>query len=222
MQPGKWGADKANAKGQVRIELAAHFVKARLWGPLLQLVAPVIRNHQVGAMPWVDVCTEWWEAFAAMAEVSWKEDFLSGAEQRALLQRQLTMGARHLDLGRGKTLWMHMWIDHMYAYVARWGTIAKCSCFALEGSHVRLKRLLRNSGGVSLLNNRLGLQCVVLCRNARSTFLLTMFSLPFLSRRARDQVVHRRWNPLCLVTALLSTSQPSLQRLSSSVWLSTK
>ena len=33
--------------------------------------------------------------------------------------------------------------------------------------------------------------------------------------------MHRRWNPLCLVTALLSTSQPSLRRLSSSVWLST-
>ena len=48
---------------------------------------------------------------------------------------------------------------------------------------------------------------LVLCRNARSTILLTMFSLPFLSRRARDQVMHRRWNPLCLVTALLSTSQ---------------
>ena len=33
VQPGKWGADKANAKGQVRMELgaAAHFVKARLW-----------------------------------------------------------------------------------------------------------------------------------------------------------------------------------------------
>ena len=42
-----------------------------------------------------------------------------------------------------------------------------------------------------------------------------------LSHQARDQVVHRRWNPLCLVTALLSTSQPSLRRLSSSVWLST-
>ena len=42
VRPGKWGADKANAKGQLRIELgaAAHFVKARLWGPLLQLVAP--------------------------------------------------------------------------------------------------------------------------------------------------------------------------------------
>ena len=48
-----------------------------------------------------------------------------------------------------------------------------------------------------------------------------MFSLPFLSRRAHDQVVHRRLIPLCLVTALLSTSQPSLRRLSSSVWLST-
>ena len=163
VRPGKWGADKANAKGQVRMELqaVAHFVKARLWGPLLQLVAPVIGHHQVGGRPWVDVCTEWWEAFAAMAEVAWKDDFLSGAEQRALLQRQRTMGARHLDLGWGKTLWTHMWVDHMYAYVARWGTIARFSCFALEGSHVRLKRLLRNSGGVSLLNDRSGLQCVV-------------------------------------------------------------
>ena len=41
------------------------------------------------------------------------------------------------------------------------GTIAKCSFFALEGSHVRLKRLLRNSGWVSLLKDRPGLQFVV-------------------------------------------------------------
>ena len=77
VRPGKWGADKANAKGQVRIELgaAAHFVKARLWGPLLQLVAPVIGNHHVGGKPWVDVCTEWWEAFAAMAEVASKKEW---------------------------------------------------------------------------------------------------------------------------------------------------
>ena len=77
VRPRKWGADKANAKGQVRIELGAatHFVKARLWGPLLQPVAPVIGNHQVGGRPWVHVCTEWWEAFAAMAEVPWKDDW---------------------------------------------------------------------------------------------------------------------------------------------------
>ena len=91
VRPGKWRAHKANAKGQVRGELgaAAHFVEARLCGPLLQLGALVIKNHQVGGMPRVHVCTEWSEAFAAMAEVAWKEDFLSGAEQRALLQRHL-------------------------------------------------------------------------------------------------------------------------------------
>ena len=70
----------------------AHFVKARPWGPLLQLVAPPIGNHQVGGRSWVDVCTEWWEAFGAMAEVAWRDDFVSGVEQRALLQRQVTTG----------------------------------------------------------------------------------------------------------------------------------
>ena len=152
VRPRKWEADKANAKGQVRMELgaAAHLVKARPWCPLLQLVAPVIGNHQVGGRPWVDVYTEWWEAFAAMAQPAWKDDFLRGAEQRALLQRQLTMGAKQLDLGLGKTLWTHMWVDHMYAYVAWWGTIARFGSFALEGSHVRLKRLLGNSGGGQL------------------------------------------------------------------------
>ena len=95
----------------------------------------------------MDVCREWWEAFATMSNVAWEDDFLSGLEQRALLQKQLTMGARHLDLGWGKPMWTHMWIDHMYAYVAQWGTIARFSCFAFEGTHVRLKWLLRNSGG---------------------------------------------------------------------------
>ena len=35
------------------------------------------------------------------------------------------------------------------------------SCFAMEGSHQRLKRTLRNSGGLSLLRGRLGVQVVV-------------------------------------------------------------
>ena len=54
-----------------------------------------------------------------------------------------------------------MWMDHMFAYLHRWGTLAKFNCFALERSHVRLKRLLRNREGVSLLNNELGLQCAM-------------------------------------------------------------
>ena len=48
--PRKWGLEKAYAKGQVRIELgaAAHFVKAKLWGPLLPLVVQMIGGHQAG------------------------------------------------------------------------------------------------------------------------------------------------------------------------------
>ena len=126
VRPGKWGADKANAKGQVHIELGGALSRPGCGAHCCSWLL-VIGNHQVWGRPWVDVCTEWWEAFAAMAEVAWKGDFLSGGEQRALLQRQVTMGARHLDLGWGKTLWTHMWIDHMYAYVAKLRTIVGMS-----------------------------------------------------------------------------------------------
>ena len=33
-------------------------------------------------------------------------------------------------------------------------------CFTMEGSHRKLKRMLRNSGGLSLLRGRLGVQVV--------------------------------------------------------------
>ena len=39
--------------------------------------------------------------------------------------------------------------------------LSKFSCFAMEGSHRRLKRMLRNSGGLSLLRGRRGVQVVV-------------------------------------------------------------
>ena len=38
---------------------------------------------------------------------------------------------------------------------------SKFACFAMEGSHRRLKRMLRNNGGLSLLRGKLGLQVVV-------------------------------------------------------------
>ena len=40
VRPGRWGVEKANAKGHVRLELGAalHFGRARLWVPLLQTV----------------------------------------------------------------------------------------------------------------------------------------------------------------------------------------
>ena len=55
-----------------------------------------------------------------MSHYVWKEDLLTRPIQCALLQSQLTMGARHIALWLHKTLWTHIWIDHMYAYVARW------------------------------------------------------------------------------------------------------
>ena len=71
-RPGRWGYEKANKKGQIHIELGAavHFVRVRLWLPLLQKVGTIIGGHQVGGRPWVDVCRDWWEAFTAMANVA--------------------------------------------------------------------------------------------------------------------------------------------------------
>ena len=162
-RPGRWGSEKANKKGQVRIEwgAAVHFVTVRLFLPLLQKVGTMIGGHQVRGRPWVDICRDWWEAFTAMANVAWKRNFVSGHEQWVLLQQRLTMWARHLALGWSKSLWTHMWINHMFAYLCRWGTLARFNCFALEGSRVRTKRLLRNIGGVSLLHNKSRLQRVV-------------------------------------------------------------
>ena len=102
-----WGAEKANAKGHVRPELGAalHFVRARLWVPLLQTVGGEIGGHRVGEMEWVAVCHEWWEAFASMCKAAWNEDFLSGQEQMRLFRDQRTMGVKHVTLGWSKTLW---------------------------------------------------------------------------------------------------------------------
>ena len=71
------------------------------------------------------------------------------------------MGATHNELQWGKLLWTHLWIDHMYYFAKKWRILSKFSCFAMEGSHRRLKSMLRNSGGLSLLRGRLGVQVVV-------------------------------------------------------------
>ena len=71
------------------------------------------------------------------------------------------MGAAHNELQWGKLLWTHLWIDHMYYFAKKWRMLSKFSCFTMEGSHRRLKRMLRNSGGLSLLRGRLGVQVVV-------------------------------------------------------------
>ena len=71
------------------------------------------------------------------------------------------MGKAHLLLEWPKLLWSHLWIDHMYFFARQWRNLSKFSCFAMAGGHRRLKRMLRNSGGLSLLHGRLGVQVVV-------------------------------------------------------------
>ena len=66
-----------------------------------------------------------------------------------------------LGSGVGGPLFTHLWIDHIYYFAKKWRILSKLSCFAMEGSHRRLKRMLRNSGGLSLLRGRLGVQVVV-------------------------------------------------------------
>ena len=52
-------------------------------------------------------------------------------------------------------------VDHMYFFARKWRILSKFLCFAMESSHRRLKRMLCNSGGLSLLCGRLGVQVVV-------------------------------------------------------------
>ena len=58
-RPGRWGCEKANKKRQIRIELGAavHFVRVRLWLPLLQKVGSIVEGHQVGAA--LGGCMRW-------------------------------------------------------------------------------------------------------------------------------------------------------------------
>ena len=46
-------------------------------------------------------------------------------------------------------------------FAKKWRILSEFCCFAMEGSHRTLKRMLRNSGGPSLLPGRLGVQAVV-------------------------------------------------------------
>ena len=96
-----------------------------------------------------------------MCVYAWRSAWFSGADLGRLRNQSIGMGAAHNELQWGKLLWTYLWIDHMYYFAKKWRILSKISCFAMEGSHRRLKRMLRNSGGLSLLRGRLGVQVVV-------------------------------------------------------------
>ena len=96
-----------------------------------------------------------------MCVYAWHSAWFSGADLGQLRNHGIATGTAHNELQWGKLLWTHLWIDHMYYFAKKWGILSKFSYFATEGSHRRLKCMLRNSGGLSLLRGRLGVQVVV-------------------------------------------------------------
>ena len=107
------------------------------------------------------MCKTWWQNFAIMCIYAWRSRWLSGADLGRLRNHGIAMGTAHNELQSGKLLWTHLWIYHMYYLAKKWRILSKFSCFAVEGSHRRLERMLRNSGGLSLLRGRLGVQVAV-------------------------------------------------------------
>ena len=156
--------DKAINKGKVRMECAAamHFMRKRVREKVIDacLQHASVRQHQLGGKSWESVCKSWWENVASMCVFAWRRALFSGADVGRLRSHSIGMGTAHNQLQWGKFLWTHLWIDHMYCFANKWRILSKFSRFAMEGSHRRLKRMLRNSGGLSLLRGRLGVQVV--------------------------------------------------------------
>ena len=156
--------DKANSKGKVRMECAAAIQFMRNTGR--DKIIDACLQPQCGAASsrgkrWESVCKRWWENTASMCVYAWRSTWLSGADLGRLRNHSIAMGAAHTGLQWGKPLCTHLWIDHMYFFAKSWRILSKFTCFAMEGSHRRLKRMLHNSGGLSLLRGRLGVQVVV-------------------------------------------------------------
>ena len=164
---GRLNNDKGNGQGKVKLGCAAvvQFMRTRRWETLITMCLEEgeKNNKRVGGRLWGDVCGEWWDNFATMCVYAWQIGWLSGGDVGKLRECSIRMGKAHLGLQwpNYKLLWSHLWIDHMYFFARKWRTLSEFSCFAMEGSHRRLKCMLRNSGGLSLLRGRLGVQVVV-------------------------------------------------------------
>ena len=159
------GNGRANAKGNVRLQCAAavQFMRTRRWEALIAVCLEEggMNNKRVGGRPWGDVCRQWSDNFAKICIYAWCTSWLSGADLGRLRECSIAMGKGHLLLEWPKLLWSHLWIDHLSFFARQWRTLSKFSCFAMEGSHRRLKRMLGNNGGLILLGGRLDVHVIV-------------------------------------------------------------
>ena len=187
-------AKDANDGGKFRLEASAavYWMQKKVWARLVDELVGLrgMAEHTVeGGERWEDVCCRWWGAFLEACGIVWQTKMLSGKVLRLLFNSCQVMGVCHRLLGFKVTLWAHLWVDHMHAYACLWRTLARFGCFAVEGSHRRLKRMLRNSGGVSLLHGRNGLQVVV--DNHTIDDSLLGYGWDVNNRAGRPQVISR-------------------------------
>ena len=136
-------SEKSNAKGKVRLEAttAVYFMRHNMWEVLLSKLEETgeMATWVVDGLLWVSLCRKWWGAFQVGCRFAWQSAFFSGAALWELREASCTMGDVHLTLGFSKVLWSHLWIDHMYTFARKWRNLANFACFAMEGSHRRLK-----------------------------------------------------------------------------------
>ena len=168
---GRLNNNKSSGKGKVRLECAAdaQFMRTRLWEALVTVCLEEggMNNKRVGGRLWADVGTEWWDNFAKTCVYPWQTGWLSGGGVARLHKCSIRMGKAHFVLQWPKLLWSHVWIDHINFFARKCRILSKISCFPMEGGHRRVKRMLRNSAGLSLLRGLLGVQVVV---NSHTTY----------------------------------------------------
>ena len=97
-----------------------------------------------------------------MCVFSWLTAWFGGANLGRLRGHSLVMGTAHNELWWCKPLWTHLWIDHMFFFLCKEVENLVNLLLLYHGEESpELKRMLPNSGHLSLLQGRLGVQVVV-------------------------------------------------------------
>ena len=146
-----------------RVPGLCKFMRTQQWEALIMMCLEEggMKNKRVGGRVCCDVSREWWDNFAEMCVYAWRTERLSRGYLGTLRECSMKMGKTHLLLRSPYLLWAHLYSNHMYFFARKWRILSKFSCFAMEGRHRRVKRMLRNSGGLSLMCGRLGVRVVV-------------------------------------------------------------
>ena len=100
---------------------------------------------QVGAvaMTWTACWRLWGEKFALTFDLVWKEGRLDLRDLNMLTGALSEMGSAHRACGFVLTLWVHLWVDHMWGIAREWATLSPFSAFRGRGRHQSLKCEIR-------------------------------------------------------------------------------